>query len=113
MSNVIWHFSNEHAQWQKKICTVVSAPATLEENGQRYQRMEGFGGCFNELGYRADQVHAPAARGSFCRGSVVQWKTRQVLQLRGSFGTAPCGHSVHSRLHDGSPSRYDEKRGPQ
>lgn len=30
-----------------------NAPATLEPDGRTYQRMEGFGGCFNELGYRA------------------------------------------------------------
>ena len=63
MSHVIWHFSNEHAQWQKKDFVIVSAPATLEENGQRYQRMEGFGGCFNELGYRA-LSHLPSDKRS-------------------------------------------------
>ncbi len=53
MANVSWYFSNEHAQWQAKRCEAVNAPATLEYDGRSYQRMEGFGGCFNELGYRA------------------------------------------------------------
>ncbi len=53
MSNVIWHSSNAQAQWHQKQCTPSSAPATLERDGVRYQQMLGFGGCFNELGYRA------------------------------------------------------------
>lgn len=53
MAQVTWHFSNERAQWQPKACSSSNAPATLEADGRAYQRMEGFGACFNELGYRA------------------------------------------------------------
>lgn len=53
MAQVIWHSSNEQAQWQEKRCERTSAQATLLCDGRTYQRMEGFGGCFNELGYRA------------------------------------------------------------
>lgn len=53
MAQVIWHSSNEHAQWLEKRCECTSAQATLLCDGRTYQRMEGFGACFNELGYRA------------------------------------------------------------
>lgn len=53
MTQVIWHYSNEKAQWQKKDCLPSNAIASLELDGRSYQRMEGFGACFNELGYRA------------------------------------------------------------
>lgn len=53
MANVIWHYSNEHAQWKEKRCERTDTPATLACDARRYQRMEGFGACFNELGYRA------------------------------------------------------------
>ncbi len=53
MAQVIWHSSNEQAQWQEKHCERTSAQATLLCDGRTYQRMEGFGSCFNELGYRA------------------------------------------------------------
>lgn len=53
MTQVLWHFSNAEAQWQAKQCEKTTAPASLAADGHTYQRMEGFGGCFNELGYRA------------------------------------------------------------
>lgn len=53
MSNVSWYFSNEQAQWQQKTCERTDTPPSLALDGRTYQRMEGFGGCFNELGYRA------------------------------------------------------------
>ncbi len=53
MTQVIWHSSNEQAQWKEKQCLPTTSPAMLEADGRAYQRMEGFGGCFNELGYRA------------------------------------------------------------
>ena len=53
MTHVIWHSSNEQAQWKEKQCLPTTSAAMLEADGRTYQRMEGFGGCFNELGYRA------------------------------------------------------------
>ena len=53
MTQVIWHSSNEQTQWKEKLCERSSLPATLEADGRSYQTMLGFGGCFNELGYRA------------------------------------------------------------
>ena len=53
MSNVTWFFSNEQTQWHQKTCQRTDAPPSLEADGRTYQRMLGFGGCFNELGYRA------------------------------------------------------------
>lgn len=53
MANISWHISGENARWMAKQPEMVNAPATLEPDGRTYQRMEGFGGCFNELGYRA------------------------------------------------------------
>lgn len=55
MKKVSWRWSNEMAQWAEKIVLAPSgtADATLEPNGQRFQTMHGFGGCFNELGWRA------------------------------------------------------------
>jgi len=53
MTQVLWHFSNAEAQWQAKQCEKTTTPASLAADGHTYQRMEGFGGCFNELGYRA------------------------------------------------------------
>ncbi|MEA5047040.1 MAG: glycoside hydrolase family 30 protein [Eubacteriales bacterium] len=53
MANISWHISGENARWMAKQPETVNAPATLEPDGRTYQRMEGFGGCFNELGFRA------------------------------------------------------------
>lgn len=62
MTHVIWHSSNEQAQWKEQQCVQATSAATLEADGRTYQRMEGFGGCFNELGYRALSHLAPADR---------------------------------------------------
>jgi glucosylceramidase len=62
MSNVTWYSSSEQAQWQQKQHEHVSSPATLEADGRSYQKMLGFGGCFNELGYRALSHLTPADR---------------------------------------------------
>lgn len=53
MAHVSWHYSNENAQWRDKQCAVSSGSITLETGERTFQKMEGFGGCFNELGYRA------------------------------------------------------------
>ena len=62
MSNVIWYSSSEQAQWKQKQHEHASYPATLEADGRTYQTMLGFGGCFNELGYRALSYLTPADR---------------------------------------------------
>ncbi|MDR2889583.1 MAG: glycosyl hydrolase, partial [Lachnospiraceae bacterium] len=56
---VKWIYSNEQAVWQEKNTQVVQhSNASLVLDGQEYQRMNGFGACFNELGYRA-LLHLP------------------------------------------------------
>ena len=62
MTQVIWHSSNEQAQWKEKQCLPTTSDAMLEVDGREYQRMEGFGGCFNELGYRALSHLSPSDR---------------------------------------------------
>lgn len=62
MSNVTWYSSSEHAQWKQKQHEHASSSATLEADGRSYQKMLGFGGCFNELGYRALSHLSPADR---------------------------------------------------
>ena len=62
MSNVTWYSSNEQAQWKQKQHERASSPATLEADGRSYQKMLGFGGCFNELGYRALSHLSPTDR---------------------------------------------------
>lgn len=54
MAQVLWRWSNEHRQWASKSPEAgKTADATLSFNGNRYQKMYGFGACFNELGYKA------------------------------------------------------------
>ena len=54
MRQVQWRWSNENKQWASKdIQTTDKVDATLSLNGQEYQKMFGFGACFNELGWRA------------------------------------------------------------
>lgn len=54
MTKIKWIYSNEHAVWQQKQpCKVGNKSDSLTLNGAEYQRMNGFGACFNELGYRA------------------------------------------------------------
>lgn len=64
MTKVIWHSSNEQAQWKEKQCLPTTTAPMLETDGRTYQRMEGFGGCFNELGYRALSHLSPSDRES-------------------------------------------------
>ena len=54
MRQVQWRWSNENKQWaSKEIRPLDKVDATLSLNGQEYQKMFGFGACFNELGWRA------------------------------------------------------------
>ena len=53
MNNIKWMYSNEQNRWAKKIPRVSEENINLELNGLEYQKMFGFGACFNELGYRA------------------------------------------------------------
>lgn len=53
--NIEWISSNEEVQWKRKeeYKTVSNIKPLLELDGNEYQSMNGFGGCFNELGYIA------------------------------------------------------------
>lgn len=61
MRQVVWRFSNEEASWAYKEAKRAEnmawesggADASLRRNGREYQTMHGFGGCLNELGWRA------------------------------------------------------------
>jgi len=53
MQNMTWIYSNEQAQWAEKEGKKAGAKPNLALNGQSYQSMNGFGGCFNEAGYQA------------------------------------------------------------
>lgn len=54
MKQITWLWSNETAQWaRKEVSPQAHADATLTLDGQEYQKMYGFGACFNELGWRA------------------------------------------------------------
>lgn len=54
MRQIKWRWSNEAQQWADKTPERKGAgQATLELNGLEYQKMYGFGACFNELGYEA------------------------------------------------------------
>ncbi|MDO4320913.1 MAG: glycosyl hydrolase [Lachnospiraceae bacterium] len=54
MKKVNWNYSNEQNPWKKKEhAGCGQADAELTINSTEYQKMYGFGGCFNELGYRA------------------------------------------------------------
>lgn len=54
MTKIKWIYSNEHAVWQQKQPNKVDNKSdSLTLNGAEYQKMNGFGACFNELGYRA------------------------------------------------------------
>lgn len=56
MREITWRWSNEKAQWAgKELEKTEKADATLHVNGREYQTMHGFGGCLNELGWRALQ----------------------------------------------------------
>lgn len=56
MKQIVWRWSNEAAQWRhKEPKSTGKAEATLRLDGREYQTMHGFGGCLNELGWRALQ----------------------------------------------------------
>lgn len=61
MKKVSWRYSNEQRQWAEKSPQITdSKAASVSLDGREYQTMYGFGGCFNELGYRA-LGHLPQA----------------------------------------------------
>lgn len=75
-------YSNEEKNWtRKQEFSTTNAKPDLELDGREYQKMEGFGGCFNELGWLAlsylsdekresvvQELFSPeAANMSFCR----------------------------------------------
>ncbi len=55
MRSITWRWSNEQQQWATKQPMQVETKANgyLFGNGQQYQKMLGFGACFNEQGWRA------------------------------------------------------------
>jgi glucosylceramidase len=53
MQNIKWIYSNEQAQWSEKEGKRGGGRPSLSPNGQSFQKMNGFGGCFNEAGYQA------------------------------------------------------------
>ncbi|RRD95123.1 glycosyl hydrolase [Clostridiales bacterium COT073_COT-073] len=54
MKESTWRWSNDHSQWALKLVSNEGkADANLYLNGLKYQKMFGFGACFNELGWRA------------------------------------------------------------
>ena len=57
MRKIQWISSNEEEQWKVKAEYTVDngSKALLQLDNQEYQSMNGFGGCFNELGFQALQ----------------------------------------------------------
>jgi len=54
MKQVEWRYSNQQESWAAKQPSPYSGDHfDLTSNGLEYQRMLGFGGCFNEIGYAA------------------------------------------------------------
>ena len=55
MQNILWRFSTEDNAWAEKKydCAAVKADADLRLNGLEYQKMYGFGACFNEKGWES------------------------------------------------------------
>lgn len=56
MELIKWICSNENKQWENKLNTKEysqKVQAVVRPDGRKYQKMNGFGGCFNELGYEA------------------------------------------------------------
>lgn len=54
MSNTTWISTTPEKQWQDKSAEIASAEkADLSLTGSKHQTWEGFGGCFNELGWIA------------------------------------------------------------
>ncbi len=62
MKEIRWRWSSEQTPWaERQGCSAdLSADAQLCLNGQQYQKMYGFGACFNELGWRALNVLSEA-----------------------------------------------------
>ncbi len=84
MKKVEWRYSTEKAGWQVgDRWELTDRPPDLWLDGREYQKMHGFGACFNELGYQAllcldkeqqetllQQLFQPSAEGcnfNFCR----------------------------------------------
>lgn len=56
MTYIHWRYSTEHIKWQQgTACADQGGIVNLETDGREYQKMYGFGACFNERGYRALQ----------------------------------------------------------
>ncbi len=54
---VDWIYSNEQVQWEKKTpCEHPSKKPSVWLDGTKYQKMLGFGACFNELGLKALEI---------------------------------------------------------
>ena len=61
MKRVEWRWSTESARWQTgKGWEATKRPATLYADGNEYQKMHGFGACFN-----GDDVYK-STDGSYC-----------------------------------------------
>ncbi|MCA0754784.1 hypothetical protein KP806_06950 [Paenibacillus sp. N4] len=54
ITNIRWYASTEDTRWEEmQINADAAGEAILAFTDERFQRLEGFGGCFNELGYVA------------------------------------------------------------
>lgn len=53
MKEIQWRYSTPESVWQTGTPTTAKGKANLRLNGAEYQKMFGFGGCFNEQGYEA------------------------------------------------------------
>ena len=54
--SITWVSSNESVVWQSRTPTrMVSGEADLVFSGERFQRVKGWGGCFNERGWESLQ----------------------------------------------------------
>jgi len=51
--NIQHFYTDEQNAWQQRTYEKGEGVANLTFTGQRFQQVEGFGGCFNELGYLA------------------------------------------------------------
>jgi len=48
--NIKWYATTKDNPWHERFVTGEEAQSSVAFDGQYYQEMEGFGGCFNELG---------------------------------------------------------------
>ena len=53
MKEIQWRYSTPESVWQAGTPITAKGKANLRLNGAEYQKMFGFGGCFNEQGYEA------------------------------------------------------------